>query len=118
MFSSKERLLSKICISSLVRSFMKQGIGNQARISLLLLFTVIFFINTSPAQSERDRRIKIQVGATADEASKNTDVQLWAVVIGVSRYKFGDQTTKDGEIPNLKNAGDDAQAMYDFLRSP
>jgi uncharacterized caspase-like protein/Tfp pilus assembly protein PilF len=97
---------------------MKRRIDFQISLSIVLFLTFVFSTSSSHAQTERDRRIKIQVGATADEASKNTEVGLWAVVIGVSRYKFGDQTTKDGEIPNLKNAGDDAQAMYDFLRSP
>jgi uncharacterized caspase-like protein/tetratricopeptide (TPR) repeat protein len=96
---------------------MKRRVIFQISISLFLLIFV-FTTGTSQAQTERDRRIKIQVGATPDEASKNADVQLWAVVIGVSRYKFGDQQTKDGQIPNLKNAGDDAQSIYDFLRSP
>lgn len=73
---------------------------------------------TAHAQDERARELKVRVGATPEEQDKNADVRLWGVVIGVSRYKMGDQTLKEGQIPNLKNAGDDAQAIYDFLRSP
>jgi uncharacterized caspase-like protein/tetratricopeptide (TPR) repeat protein len=85
-----------------------------------LLFTFTFFSPqlSAQAQDERTRELKIKVGATPEEAKGGSDVQLWGVIIGVSRYKNGDQTTKEGQIPNLKNAGDDAQAVYDFLRSP
>ncbi|HVF80771.1 MAG TPA: caspase family protein [Flavisolibacter sp.] len=37
--------------------------------------------------------------------------KIYAVVVGVSSYS-------DSNIPNLKFAGKDAQAFYDFLRSP
>ena len=37
--------------------------------------------------------------------------KIYAVIVGVSSYK-------DGSIPNLKFAGKDATAFYDFLRSP
>ncbi len=96
------------------------------RAASLTLFCLSAFILTASnslttgivkAQDDRVRELKIRVGATPEEAGKNTSVQLWGVVIGVSRYKNGDQTLKEGQIPNLKNAGDDAQAMYDFLRS-
>src|ERR1051325_976332 len=85
-----------------------------------LLFSFAFFPGptSARAQDERERGLKIKVGATPEESKSGSPVQLWAVVIGVSNYKNGDQTTKDGQIPNLKNAADDAQSMYDFLRSP
>ncbi len=70
------------------------------------------------------RRIKV-VGATDAEikSGKNNDVGLWAIVIGVSNFKYGNDTGditggNDFSIRNLKNAADDAQAIYDFLRSP
>ncbi len=72
--------------------------------------------NPTFAQEDRSRGLKV-VGSDL-RATGAADVQLWGVVIGVSQYKNGDQSTKDGKIPNLKNAADDAQAMYDFLRSP
>jgi uncharacterized caspase-like protein/tetratricopeptide (TPR) repeat protein len=86
----------------------------------LVLFSVAFLSKThiAQAQDERERGLKIKVGATPEDAKSGTDVQLWGVIIGVSNYKNGDQTTKVGEIPNLKNAADDAQGVYDFLRSP
>src|SRR5262245_60315178 len=85
-----------------------------------LFFSCIFSFshNTVQAQDERARELRIKVGATPEESKGGNEVKLWAVVIGVSRYKNGDQTTSAGQIPNLKNAGDDAQGMYDFLRSP
>src|SRR5262245_10985860 len=49
---------------------------------------------------------------TADQSS-----QVWAVLIGVSRYQLGDQSNGGNRIPNLKNAADDARELYDFLRS-
>jgi uncharacterized caspase-like protein/tetratricopeptide (TPR) repeat protein len=88
-------------------------------IASAMLFGLAFF-NTSnivQAQDERERGLKTKVGATPEELKSGDDVQLWGVIIGVSIYKNGDQTTKEGQIPNLKNAADDAQAMYDFLRS-
>jgi tetratricopeptide (TPR) repeat protein len=44
-------------------------------------------------------------------------VELWAVVIGVSRYLYGDQKIDGNVISNLKNASDDADAICEFLRS-
>jgi tetratricopeptide (TPR) repeat protein len=35
----------------------------------------------------------------------------------VSRYKYGDQRIEGNYISNLKNASDDAEAIYEFLRS-
>src|SRR5688572_28100855 len=88
--------------------------------ALALVFSGTFFSPPISAhvQDERARELKIKVGATPEESKGGSDVQLWGVVIGVSRYKNGDQTTKEGQIPNLKNAGDDALTVYDFLRSP
>jgi uncharacterized caspase-like protein/tetratricopeptide (TPR) repeat protein len=100
---------------------MKKRYFISASITLLtLIFTCIFTFSHTPvqAQDERTRELRIKVGATPEESKGGGEVQLWGVVVGVSRYKNGDQTTKEGQIPNLKNAGDDAQAMYDFLRSP
>jgi uncharacterized caspase-like protein/tetratricopeptide (TPR) repeat protein len=100
---------------------MKKRYLISASITLLtLLFSCIFsFSHTSVrAQDERARELHIKVGVTPEESKGGNEVQLWGVVVGVSRYKNGDQTTKEGQIPNLKNAGDDAQAVYDFLRSP
>jgi uncharacterized caspase-like protein/tetratricopeptide (TPR) repeat protein len=85
------------------------------------LFTsiMIFTIGTSPtgAQSTQERGLKIKVGATRAEMNSGRDVQLWAVLIGLSRYKNGDQNIGGYQIQNLKSAADDAQAIYEFLRS-
>jgi uncharacterized caspase-like protein/tetratricopeptide (TPR) repeat protein len=69
------------------------------------------------AGQERDRGLTVKVGARANEAS-HEPVALWAIIIGVSRYKYGDQELDGMKIPNLKSAADDAQAIYEFLQSP
>ncbi|MBI3649654.1 MAG: caspase family protein [Acidobacteria bacterium] len=86
--------------------------------TLLLAFVFTASRHVVQAQGERERGLNIKVGQTPEESKGGNAVQLWGVIIGVSNYKNGDQMTKVGEIPNLKNAADDAQAMYDFLRSP
>ena len=71
------------------------------------------------AQEQHERGLKAVVGATRSEtksgAAKN--VNLWAVLIGISRFKEGDQNVGGVQIQNLKSAADDAQAIYDYLRS-
>jgi uncharacterized caspase-like protein/tetratricopeptide (TPR) repeat protein len=71
------------------------------------------------AQALQERGLKAKVGATRTElksgAAKN--VNLWAVLIGISRFKNGDQSVGGVQIQNLKSAADDAQAIYDYLRS-
>jgi uncharacterized caspase-like protein/tetratricopeptide (TPR) repeat protein len=73
---------------------------------------------TALAQDGRERGLK-RIGATKVEiaSGRAKNIQLWAVLIGVSRYKNGDQNLGGYEIKNLKNAADDAQAIADFLRS-
>jgi uncharacterized caspase-like protein len=68
----------------------------------------------------RDRGLKIKVGATNGEMSSTNSppIGLWAVLIGVSRYMYGDQDLDGNRISNLKHAADDAEAVRDFLRSP
>ncbi|HZM87893.1 MAG TPA: hypothetical protein VFF31_15330, partial [Blastocatellia bacterium] len=89
------------------------------------LFTILSTVLVSPASrttvaQERERGLKIKVGATSGEMSASTGppVGLWAVVIGVSRYLYGDQDLDGNHISNLKHAADDAEAVRDFLRSP
>src|SRR5690348_4925707 len=71
------------------------------------------------AQELQERGLKAKVGATKTEfkngAAKN--VNLWAVLIGISRFKNGDQSVGGVQIQNLKSAADDAQAIFDYLRS-
>ena len=93
----------------------------------ILRFAVAFILLTllapssfrTSAAQERDRGLKIKVGVTAGEmSSSGPPVGLWAVLIGVSRYLYGDQDLDGNHISNLKHAADDAEAMRDFLRSP
>jgi uncharacterized caspase-like protein len=90
-----------------------------AVITILLILIVPSMFRTTAAQT-RDRGLKIKVGATSGEMSSSTGAQvgLWAVLIGVSRYLYGDQDLDGNHISNLKHAADDAEAMRDFLRSP
>ncbi|HEX4946702.1 MAG TPA: caspase family protein [Blastocatellia bacterium] len=70
------------------------------------------------ASQTRERGLSVKVGATGEDLTSNRPVNLWAVVIGVSRYKLGDQNINGNHIPNLKNAAEDATEVYKFLRSP
>jgi uncharacterized caspase-like protein/tetratricopeptide (TPR) repeat protein len=84
-----------------------------------ILFTIILFTLTLIAFAQtRERGLAIKVGATREDLAAKRDVNLWAVVIGISRYKFGDQNVDGNQISNLKNAADDATEIYKFLRSP
>jgi uncharacterized caspase-like protein/Tfp pilus assembly protein PilF len=65
---------------------------------------------------ERERGMGTKARSTPDPAAAK-NVERWAILIGVSRYKFGDENLGGNQIPNLKNAADDAQALYDFLRT-
>jgi uncharacterized caspase-like protein/tetratricopeptide (TPR) repeat protein len=77
------------------------------------------FASDLRAQQLQERGLKAKIGATTTEikngAAKN--VNLWAVLIGISRFKNGDQSVGGVQIQNLKSAADDAQAIYDYLRS-
>ena len=70
------------------------------------------------ASQTRERGLSVKVGATGEDLAARRDVNLWAVVIGVSRYKMGDQNVDGNQISNLKNAAEDATEIYKFLRSP
>lgn len=85
------------------------------RLYLTLFFVCIPFLATSQV---RDRGLSVKVGSTKEDVTANRNVNLWAVVIGVSRYKLGDQNVNGNHIPNLKNATEDATEVYKFLRSP
>lgn len=91
-------------------------------IALSLVFaSSAFFINspTASAQNQQERGLKVKVGATKTEmtSGRAIDVKLWAVLIGISRFKNGDISVGGVQIQNLKSAADDAQAIYEFLRS-
>lgn len=83
----------------------------------LVVASFLFISNGAFAQSERERAIKPKSTPGAQPQPAGGTAQVWAVLIGVSRYKHGDQSIGGNKIPNLKNAADDAQALYDFLRS-
>lgn len=80
---------------------------------------VPFAHRTSAAQTQ-ERGLKIKVGATNGESTsgRGGEVGLWAVLIGVSRYQYGDQDLDGNRISNLKHAAEDCEAMREFLMSP
>lgn len=92
---------------------------------MTLTFSFVLPYSVS-AQDEVRRSIRVKdntakVGVRrADTESNGGAPNLWAVLIGVSRYKFGaDQQDPDSSsIPNLRFADADAISVYDFLRSP
>lgn len=84
------------------------------RVLLTLILTTSALI--ALAQT-RERGLSVKVGATSEDVTAKRDVNLWAVVIGVSRYKYGDQNVDGNQISNLKNAAEDATEIYKFLRS-
>ena len=84
-----------------------------------LLFTILLVsLPFFAASQTRERGLSIKVGETNEDSTAKRDVNLWAVVIGVSRYKMGDQNVDGNQISNLKNAAEDATEVYKFLRSP
>jgi hypothetical protein len=92
----------------------------------LMIFTFSFVLPCVSAQDEVRRSIRVKdntakVGVMrADTKSDGAPPNLWAVLIGVSRYKFGSdlQDPEGSSIPNLRFADADAISVYDFLRSP
>jgi len=78
-------------------------------------------VSSSPAlaapQDDRSRGIRLKIGSTRNDVKSGKQFELWAVVIGVSRYFYGDQKIDGNVISNLKNASDDAEAIGEFLRS-
>jgi uncharacterized caspase-like protein len=87
--------------------------------SLFSTLLVPFAHRTSAAQTQ-ERGLKIKVGATSADISSGhgPDVGLWAVLIGVSRYQYGDQDLDGNRISNLKHAAEDADSVREFLMSP
>lgn len=86
-----------------------------------LMFTLLALSSSSGGAAQtQERGIKIKVGATDAELSspRGPEVGLWAVLIGVSRYQYGDQDLDGNRVSNLKHAAEDAEAMREFLMSP
>ena len=89
--------------------------------AFLSLATGALLFNSPPAraQNQQERGLKVKIGSTKIERSTGRDkeVRLWAVLVGISRFKNGDQNVGGMQIQNLKSAADDAQAIYEFLKS-
>jgi uncharacterized caspase-like protein/tetratricopeptide (TPR) repeat protein len=94
----------------------------RASLALSLLIATFALAFNSPgasAQKQQERSLKVKIGATRieRESGRDKDVQLWAVLVGISRFKNGDQNVGGMQIQNLQSAADDAQSIYEFLRS-
>lgn len=101
---------------------MKTNARLASILAATFLLTFLCFVCKSPtvaAQAQRERGLKV-VGASRSDVSAGrvNDIGLWAVIIGVSRYQYGEQDLDGYRITNLKNAADDAQALYEFFKSP
>ncbi|HEX9001372.1 MAG TPA: tetratricopeptide repeat protein [Blastocatellia bacterium] len=96
-------------------------IARVATIAILLGGAVFWIANKNSAAQvqtgQGERKVKIRVGTTRAETDKGQTPELWAVVVGVSRFQNGGQKIEGNQITNLKYAADDAQAIYNFLRS-
>lgn len=57
------------------------------------------------------------MGASPAASQRGHKPELWAVVVGISRYQYGDQDIEGSRIANLKYAAEDAQAVSNFLQS-
>src|SRR6266550_3298895 len=84
-------------------------------IRLFLLLTLTVPPGVQDQTSRKLTHAKV-VGATAEEAKKG-EVGLWALVIGISNYKYGDQDIDGLRIANLAYATTDAESVYEFLQS-
>jgi len=96
---------------------------NHSRIAIVCLAFLCAFASLGlrgGAAQTQERGLKIKVGATSGELTSDhgPEVGLWAVLIGVSRYQFGDQDLDGNRISNLKHAAEDCEAVRDFLMSP
>lgn len=86
-------------------------------IVVLLFGLELCWSNGISAQGQGERKLKIRVGASRAETEKGRAPELWAVVVGVSRFQNGGQSVDGNKITNLKYAADDAQSVYNFLSS-
>ncbi|MEK6302910.1 MAG: tetratricopeptide repeat protein [Acidobacteriota bacterium] len=96
----------------------QESIFRSARAAGLLLFSGLIAFAALPARAQQvQERGMHAVGKTRKESKADQKVDLWALLIGVSRFQHGDVNVRGNQISNLKYAGDDAQAIYEFLRS-
>jgi len=91
--------------------------GPAASIAVIIMALLLCLAYGAEAQTRLAER-GLKVGAQAAEVSGGRDIQRWAVVIGISRYKNGGKNINGVTVSDLDSAADDAQKFYDFLRSP
>jgi uncharacterized caspase-like protein/tetratricopeptide (TPR) repeat protein len=95
----------------------KEGVFGSSRASWLLLVSCLIAFAPLPVRAQQQERGLVRVGAPRKESKAARNVELWALLIGVSRFQHGDQNVRGNQISNLKYAADDAQAIHSFLRS-
>jgi uncharacterized caspase-like protein/tetratricopeptide (TPR) repeat protein len=97
---------------------MKEHVRRGGWIADLLVCSCLFGLGTPAARAQQPQeRGLVRVGAPRKESKAAQNVELWALLVGVSRFQNGDQNVRGNQISNLKYAGDDAQAIFEFLRS-
>jgi len=98
----------------------KLSILRCAIVVLVVSIGLVQFADRASSAQTQERGLKIKVGATNGESTsgRGAEVGLWAVLIGVSRYQYGDQDLDGNRISNLKHAAEDCEAMREFLMSP
>ncbi|HSO76237.1 MAG TPA: caspase family protein, partial [Blastocatellia bacterium] len=95
----------------------KDDLLSRARTCGILVIIGLIVFAALPARAQQQERGLIAVGKPRTERKSDQKVELWALLIGVSRFKNGDVNVRGNQISNLKYAGDDAQAINEFLRS-
>ena len=86
----------------------------------LALNLILAPVSTLGQQSDKQTsRDFVSVGESLDQGPTNKESlpELWGLVVGVSEYKYGDQSNGDTKIKNLRYAARDADAVYQFLIS-
>src|SRR5262245_36009014 len=102
----------------LLRMNASSVLGGIAMVSLVLI-AIISRSDVSPsiahAQDSCLIRGRGEVGTILTTARP---FDRWALIIGVSRFLYGDKETGGRQISNLRGPENDARAIRDFLLTP
>lgn len=90
---------------------------NSLSVAASMLALLAMAIAGSPPTDAQVKCKVDRVGKTFEDMKVGVEPELWALIIGVSTYKRGGERVGLHTIPNLQYASDDADAIYDFLRS-
>ena len=98
---------------------MSKRITSHRVIIATLLIAIGLCLSRGSSAQTKERGIKVKVGATSTELAspRGAEVGLWAVLIGVSRYQYGDQDL-DGCCETLCERGHDCGALVSVFIGP